>query len=128
MEDPVFGTLRHIVGDLWQRSVTLDLFGETWELPMSVSIRKKGGIEQNQIEACREFSTNLRSVLRATESAIRERSNGKRTTPEGVFFPYMCSKPTFGVFFQSDVDEEHGLAAKFENGKLTQVGPQDIVL
>lgn len=106
----------------------MQLFGKSWEIPLSVVVLKDRGIEQNQVKAYEDFSTNLQEVLRAAEQAIFKLAHGKTTIPEAVHFPSARPKPTFGVLFQSGVDEEHGLAAKFENGKLTKVGPQDIVL
>jgi hypothetical protein len=48
--------------------------------------------------------------------------------PEAVVFRYGNTRPTFGLLLNCTWEEEHGVGIKFVNGKVTQVGFQDIVL
>jgi len=143
IEVQTFGLLTHRVGDLWERQIELTLFGQKCSVPMLVNIPKNGGDpEPNQIEAYNNFNKDIQRILRSTESAIVKHygslKRGKGTMAQdeaakvvkliGVMFPYARKRPTFGFLFNCDWDEENGLAVKFEDGQIAEVGPQDIVL
>jgi hypothetical protein len=53
---------------------------------------------------------------------------GRLIEPEAVVFRYTNARPTFGLLLKCSWEEEHGVGIKFVNGKVTQVGFQDIVL
>ena len=110
---------------------------------MLVNLPKQGGDPKPyQVEAYNTLSADMQRVLQAVEAAIlKVYGSSKRATstptPEdvtkavelvGVIVPYARTRATFGFLFTCDWDQENGLAVKFENGELPEVGPQDIVL
>ncbi len=48
--------------------------------------------------------------------------------PEAITVPYVRPKATIGLLCKCTWEIEHGLAVKFEEGKVVEVGYQDIVL
>lgn len=142
IEDKTFGLLNHVAADLWQRPIELNLFGHTLIVPLYVDIPRKGAPEANQIAAYKKFSQNTSAMIESVETevigyysslhrvkpAIARRAVSVAVTLESVSFPYSRARPTFGFLFRCDWDEEHGLAVKFEDGQITGVGPQDILL
>lgn len=138
--DPVFGNLVHVVSDLWQRPIELPFLGEVRKATLSVNIDPSDGLEPNQIEAYRLFCSDQQGIMRAAETAVREYCErleeqddslpqrlASLVRLEGVLFRYARRKPTFGVLYKCDFDE-NGIAVKFENGKAVETGGQDIVL
>ena len=157
VNDDVFGALTHSAGDLWKRPLELHIFGRTWTIALMVDIDPKDGVEQHQLAAYKTFTEKTDAIVSASEKAIfdyyqsvckevRSRygitnPNDARVPiikssrdvfglvePEGVTFPYARQRPTFGILCQCTWEEERGLAVKYENEKLVDVGFQDIVL
>lgn len=157
INDEVFGVLTHSAGELWKRPLELSFFGGSWTVALMVDIDPREGVEQHQIAAYRTFTENTDAVVSAAEKAIfgyyqsickEARSRYGITNPsdekvpivksirdmfplvepEGVTFPYARQRPIFGILCQCTWEEERGLAVKFEDGKLVDVGFQDIVL
>jgi hypothetical protein len=155
--DPVFGDLSLHISDQWQRPIKIQFLGREWIRPLLVDIDDKDGIEEHQIQAYKDFGKKTDTLLKKAEKAIfthyqsvcseyRSRlgivdPRDERVPiiksvedvyplvePEAVYFPYACSKPTWGLLCLCTWEEEHGLAVKFENGKIAKVGFQDIVL
>lgn len=156
-KDPVFGDLIQVGGDLWKRSMELRFLGRLLRGQLTVDISEKTGLESNQILAFNDFSKRTDAIIADAEKAIydyyrsicddRRSQYGivdpndvllpiiksvsevfKLVTFEGVTFPYVRSQPTFGLLCECTWENEHGLAVKFENGKVVDVGFQDIVL
>ena len=71
---------------------------------------------------------NLYSSLKGGTVISSQDEVSKAVKLVGVTFPYARTRATFGFHFTCDWDEEHGLAIKFEDGELAEVGPQDILL
>jgi hypothetical protein len=155
--DAVFGDLTNAVSDQWQRPIKVHFLGKDWIRPLLVDIDDKEGIEENQIIAYKDYSKRARTLLREAEKAIYDyyqsvsseyrgrfgivNPNDDRVPiiesvkdvfplvePEAVYFPYAHRVPTIGLLCQCTWEEEHGLAVKYENGKIVKVGFQDIVL
>lgn len=142
---------------MWKRELPLRIFGREWMVELAVDIDPKDGVEKNQLLAFAAFNKSPRAFAAAAEKAIfkhyqticseyRDRlgirnPNDKRVPliksikglyrllePECVTFPYVRARPTFGLLCQCTWEEEHGLAVKYEDGKVVEVGFQDIVL
>jgi hypothetical protein len=157
ISDKLFGTLTHSAGDGWKRPIELTIFNRLCTGYLIVLIDPNSGIEQNRLVAYEAFHAQINDVIGATEKAIldyyqsicieyRERrgivDSDDSSMPiiasiqdvsrlvkfEGVFFPYARPRPILGMLFKCTWEEEHGLAVKFENGQVTDVGFQDIVL
>jgi hypothetical protein len=155
--EATFGELTHVAGNMWKRALQLNIFGQNWTISLSVDIDPKGGVEQNQVHAFAAFNSKTAAITAAAEKAIfqhyqtvcseyrsrygiRDPSDERvpliksvkdlyrLVEPESVTFPYVCPRPTFGILCQCTWEEEHGLAVKYEDGKVVEVGFQDIVL
>ena len=59
-----------------------------------------------------------------------ENEFAKLINPTTILFPFIFNdeKTSFGILFDCKWDPSHGLAVLFENGKVTEVGEQDIIL
>ena len=68
--DGVFGRLTHVVGDLWERPIELQIFGRSWTVPLAVNIDPIDGIEAQQITAYRIFIDNQDVIIAAAERAV----------------------------------------------------------
>jgi hypothetical protein len=157
LTNEVFGHLTHVEGDFWKRPIDLKIFGKVWNASLMVDIDPKDGVEKNQIAAFNTFNTNATSILAESEREIvshykavcaKYRTRYGITDPndekvpiiksakelyrlmetEGVTFPYARRHPTFGLLFQCSWEEEHGLAVKYVDEKLVEIGFQDIIL
>ena len=154
--DPTFGELTHCAGDGWRRPLDLRIFNRTTTVSLFVDVSPKG-IEKNQILAYQDFRDNSNALMADAERAIFEYYQAictdyrdrygivdcedelvpiinsveavfKLVKAEGVTFPYVRPRSTFGLLCQCTWEEEHSLAVKYENGKLVEVGFQDIEL
>jgi hypothetical protein len=80
---------------------------------------------------CSEYRSRL-GITRPDDDKVPLISTTKELSellePEALYFRYAHPNPTFGLLFKSTWEEEHGVAVKFENGKVSKVGFQDIVL
>lgn len=157
LNDPVFGNLKHSVADLWEREIKVTIFGIERFLKLSVDIDENEGLEVQQIRAFEQFQQHQDQFLRDAENEIfkyyqsvydeyrskyeivdlddkyvPQISSMERladlVTPVGLIFPYARKKPTFGLLCTCTWEKEHGVAVKYEEGKITEVGFQDIVL
>jgi hypothetical protein len=138
-----FGLLRHRAADLWERPIAIDFAGRHYAVPLFVDISKTlDGPDANQLAAYEHFSGDIAAAARAAETALVEHVRSISPPPaaapsqealatvelEAVSFPYARPRPTFGFLFASVLEPEHGLAVKFENGRVAAVGTQDILL
>jgi hypothetical protein len=157
IHEQTFGDLTYVAGDLWKRPFQLKIFGKEWTVSLTVDIDPKDGVEENQVMAFNTFNAETSHLIAAAEKAILSYYQSvckeyrsrygisdpndekvpivkslkevyKLVEPEGVTFPYVRLRPTFGILCQCTWEEERGLAVKFENGKIVSVGFQDIVL
>jgi hypothetical protein len=152
-----FGVLELVVSNLWKREMPLTIFDREWTVELLVNIHPDEGVEQNQVQAFAAYQKQVSAIAKASEEAIlkyyqsvcddyRGRAGvtdphdkrlpladstsdiARLVEPRGVTFPYVRPRPTFGLLFECTWEEEHGLAVKWEAGKITEVGYQDIVI
>lgn len=157
IEVPVFGQLHHVQSDLWQRGVEVTMFGRTMKLRLLVDIDDEERVHSNQIRAFEDFSKRQDEMLRIAERAMLKyyqsvcdeyrgrfgvtdqhddrvpivsnlKEFAKLVTPTDLTFPYATSRTTIGLLCDCTWEREHGLAVKFEEGHVSEVGFQDIVL
>jgi hypothetical protein len=155
--DSVFGELTRSVSDLWEKRITLRLFGRDHSVSLFVNIDEYEGLKRNQIRAYETFNQKTAQLMSEGEDrlfayyrsvceeyrdqlGVTERKHSKvplisshdelarLVSPEAVVFRYANTRPTFGLLLKCTWEEEHGVGIKFVNGKVTQVGFQDIVL
>jgi hypothetical protein len=110
-----------------------------------VQIDDDEGLEQKQIRAFQQYREGSSQLLREAEKSMLAYYQSvcedygapsissvaqfaRLIQPESLYFPYVRPRPTFGLLCQCTWEPEHGLAVKFVNGKVTEVGFQDIVL
>ncbi len=146
-DDPVFGTLSYVAGDLWKRPFGLDIFGRWQDGWLYVDIDPDEGLEQHQIDAFDGLSRAPERAARDAENAVFRYhlslvADGEHELPpakaaqtifpmiafQGITFPYAHSLPTYGLLFKPSWEVERGLAVKFENNQVVEVGFQDIIL
>jgi hypothetical protein len=145
MTDPVFGELKRVGSDLWERSTELRFLGKSHAVLLNVQIDDDAGLEKKQVRAFQQFSEGSSRLLREAEKSILAYYQSvcedygvpsvssvaqlaRLIQPEGLYFPYVRPRPTFGHLCKCTWEPEHGLAVKFVNGKVAEVGFQDIVL
>jgi hypothetical protein len=155
--DEEFRGLTRSVSDLWERPIDLPFLGQVRAVRLWVLIDEEGGIEPPQAEAYRDFIGRVNRYMGSAEEAILryyrsvcDNYRGKMgigadddpkvpligsvgelarlVTLEGVYFKYGCDKPTCGLLCDCTWEEEHGLGVLFEEGEVTDVGFQDVVL
>jgi hypothetical protein len=157
IDDPVFGHLTRSVVDLYERDYSLKLFGKKHVVKLQVNVCPEDGLEKKQIRAFQLFEQQLARMLAEAEkkmlayyqsvcadyrndlgiTAARDKRVPLIKTvaelahlvkPEAILFRFGRLRPTFGLLCQCTWEIEHGLAVKFVNGKVAEVGFQDIVL
>ena len=140
IDDSVLGHLKHVVGDLWEAPVSVMFCEKMWDISLSIRIDEQCGIEQEQQKAYGLFVENQEVIMLETQSKLREyaKSHGvknvdgasllKNVRPTKVFIPYASQSPTLGILFDAKWDMSHGAAVKYVDGRLVEVGQQDIVL
>lgn len=72
-----------------------------------------------------EFDSDKNAPIVNSESEF-----ARLVTPTDIFFPrvFLKNKTLFAVLFDCAWDSSHGLAVVFANGKVSEVGEQDIIL
>ena len=128
-----FGELTHVVADLWQRPIKLTFLGRAVTVPVSVNLdEKKPVAEPEQVKAFEAYTAAPGKFIAAAENALQKAFKAQlagkgKIALESVSFPYARPCPTFGFLCTCNWEED-GLAVKFEDGKLAEVGTQDILL
>jgi hypothetical protein len=144
-QDPVFGRLTYESG--WTRPYAIPLFGRINHVPIVIAGDEDGEIEPSQQEAFKAFDTSKVELAQAAERALhshynnireelRERTGGEpHNVPDfvrvrAVFFPETFGEEerVVGLLFDAAWDPSLGVAVKFVNEQIAEVGPQDIVL
>lgn len=153
----VFGLLRRSssLDSLWERTIELTLFGQVQELQLAVNGNYADGFEMIQQDAYKRFTRKQKSLLRAAEKAlfdyyheyceeyrdrfgefadewapiVKTRSEFARIVkPSSLYFPWATSSRTVGLLLECTWDTSHGLAVKFVDEEVAEVGSQDIVI
>ncbi|MEC0766840.1 DUF6985 domain-containing protein [Bacillus atrophaeus] len=152
----VFGELSYDYG--WKRELKVNLFGHERLLILDIDSDEDAEFEDAQVNAYQQFFKNKDILLKSAEDSILKYYldvNDDYRQRLGVEFadekaPILTTKeelanliiPTqliFPMVFDEDVrqvgllldcswEPEHGLAVKFENEEVVEVGFQDIVL
>ncbi len=104
------------------------------------------GISDHQVEAFRHFNHECLTGLASCEVAIKRYcanlannlDGGQRVVdinppsehvrPVAVLFDYLFGSVCFGILCDCDWDWDNGVAIKFENGEVTEIGTQNLIL
>jgi predicted DNA-binding WGR domain protein len=153
----VFGLLSrsHGLDSLWERTIELTIFGQVRELQLAVNGNYAEGFDTIQQDAYKRFTRKHKSLLRAAEKAlfdyyqencedyrdqfeefadewapiVETRSEFARIVePSSLCFPWATSSRTVGLLLECTWDTSHGLAVKFVDEEVAEVGSQDIVI
>lgn len=153
----MFGELTLVGSDLYERDLELKLFAKKFRVRLQVNICPQDGLEDRQLRAFEQYQQSTARLLAEAEkkmlayyqsvcedyrddlgiTAAKDRrvpliktvaELARLVKPEALYFPYVRPRPTCGLLCQCTWESEHGLAVKFVNGKVNEVGFQDIVL
>ncbi len=156
MKHEVFGELEYN-HSWWERKENIYFCGEKNEVTICVNGNENGEFEEVQKEAYNNFFSDVKNLLMDAEDSIyeyyqevcedyRERmgDGADESIPlisikeeirnlirlNEVLFPWVFKKEIreVGLLLTCSWEPEHGLAVKFENEKIVEVGYQDIVL
>jgi hypothetical protein len=155
IEHPVFGK---IIFDLsWEGELDINIFGQSKKVILYIHGDEKGEFKEGQIEAFQNFMDKCSDLLELSEEDIfkyyLDNNNEIREILEDStdgLAPHIKDKkelsqllvPTHllirevlddgirvvGLLFDCTWDTSHGLAVRYENEEITEVGPQDILL
>jgi hypothetical protein len=141
----------------WEGEKKVSFFGKNRLITLIINGEEDGDFEQSQIDAFVKFFNDKEKLLLEAEDEIykyyqdvcldyRDRledsadefapsiSNKKEIANlvelNQIIFPYAFGKNVrkVGLLLNCTWEPEHGLAVKFENEKIVEVGYQDIVL
>lgn len=152
----IFGELSYEYG--WKREIKVNLFGDEIILTLIVDGDDDADFEGAQVSAYQQFFSVKDSLLKEAENSIlqyylevykdyRQRLGdkfadkmapisstkdeiSKIVKPKQLMFPMVFNDDVrqVGLLLECTWEPEHGLAVKFENEKVVEVGFQDIVL
>ncbi|QQZ59711.1 hypothetical protein JI735_24325 [Paenibacillus sonchi] len=156
IEHQVFGLLNYDYG--WKKNIVITMFGHEKLLTLSIDADIDAEFEDAQIIAYKFFFRNMNELLMNAEDEIlkyylevieeyRERLGekfadkmapvisskeelSKLIEPKRLLFPMVFDERVrqVGLLLECTWEPEHGLAVKFEDEKIVEVGYQDIVL
>ncbi|MFP3728968.1 DUF6985 domain-containing protein [Priestia filamentosa] len=152
----IFGELSYEDG--WKRDIRISLFGDERIVTLIIDGYDDAEFEEAQMAAYNSFFKDKDRLLKQAEDAIleyylevykeyRERLGdefadkmapvlstkeeiAKIVEPRELFFPMVFDEDVrqVGLLLECTWEPEHGLAVKFEDEKVIEVGYQDIVL
>jgi predicted DNA-binding WGR domain protein len=155
-QHPVFGALERPRGllSLWERPIDIPIFGGA-EVRLTVNGEYPDGVSQLQQNAYSRFMPKQKSLFRQAEKAlfnyyqsicedcrsqfgeyadqwapvVRTMAQFSRiVTPTALYFPSATSRRTVGLLLDCTWDSSHGVAVKYVEERIREVGSQDIVL
>ena len=121
--------------------INTEIWGREFELPVIVKQFKGKEITDTQKEAVESFENNL-NILNSVKDEVEKyitnnglKENGidkvdnifKYVIPKSISVP-KSNKRVVAVMCNYKFDMEHGLAIIFEDEKLKEIGPQDLIL
>ena len=121
--------------------INTEIWGREFELPVIVKQFKGKEITDTQKEAVESFENNL-NILNSVKDEVEKyitnnglKENGidkvdnifKYVIPKSISVP-KSNKRVVAVMCNYKFDMEHGLAIIFEDEKLMEIGPQDLIL
>ena len=142
----------------WYKEIKLSLFGKLQKMGLIIEGDEDAQFENSQIEAYKEFMKNKDILLKKCEEEsyeyyqnvcldYRDRlgnefkdklapivSNQDRLNnlvdPKQILFPMTFGSDIreFGILCECTWEEEHGLAIKYQDEKVVEVGYQDIII
>ena len=156
MNHDIFGELHY--NNNWHKEIELNLFGNTQKMELIIEGEENGEFEEEQIEAYKKFMQNKEELLEMCEEKVyiyyqevnfdyRERLGeqfkdklapvintqdeiNKLVYPKQILFPMVFGDMIreFGLLCECTWEEEHGLAVKYQNEEVVEVGYQDIII
>lgn len=155
MKHEVLGEISH--KEFWQKEFTLDLYSRVEKGKLEISGEHDEEIEALQIKAYTLFIENMVEIIQNTRKklyeyylSVYEKYRDKYgedaynyapivneeikmkelLTFQSVYIPYQfdANELEVGILFDSKWENELGVAAKIINGKVSEIGYQDIIL
>ncbi len=155
IQDPVFGDVTYNCG--WKGAVTLPIWGGSVLVRLVVPCDEDSEVEDDQRQAFLKFKGNLNELVQKSIDAVfacyqrhvQEYRTmlgdladkmapliGSREEMERLLSPtelvvqqtFGSGERVIGLLFDCSWEPNLGLAVKFVNEEVEQVGPQDIVL
>lgn len=128
---------------MFDESIKLNIWGRTLELEVDFDCFEGEKITSIQRDTYNEFKDNADQILPNAYSMIKEYCEKnysslitdnfenifKYVKPKQLYIKRsVTEKKIAGLLCNFKFDNEHGLAVYIENGEVTKVGPQDIIL
>ena len=156
IQHKMFGELAYYHG--WKRAMNITLFGHEKTVTLNIEAEDDAEFEDAQVNAYHTFFGDKNRLLNLAEDAIfnyylkvceayRQRIGEKLAKkmapiistkneiativePKQLIFPMVFDKDMkqVGLLLECTWEPEHGLAVKFEDEEIVEVGFQDIVL
>ena len=156
MNHDVFGELYY--NNSWYKEIELNLFGNIQKLDLIIEGEEDAEFEEEQLEAYKKFMKEKEKLVRSCEEEVynyyqkvnvdyRERLGeqfkdklapvintqdeiNKLVYPKQILFPMVFGDMIreFGLLCECTWEEEHGLAVKYQNEEVVEVGYQDIII
>lgn len=151
-----FGELTYNYG--WKRDTKIRLFGHEKTITLNIDGEDDAEFEDAQVSAYQKFINDKEHLLNLAEDAILEyylevyedyrqrlgekfadkrapvistkEEIAKMVEPKQLIFPMVFDEDVrqVGLLLECTWEPEHGLAVKFEDEEIVEVGFQDIVL
>lgn len=152
----VFGNINYDYG--WVKESNMYCWGEKRLIKVIIDAEEDADFESNQEEAYKIFFSNYNNFIAKAEKAVfkyyqeicsdyrdklsdddkdknvpivtSEKDMVKLVKPKQIFFPMTFDKDVreVGILLDCTWEIEHGLAVKFQNEEIVEVGYQDIIL
>ena len=152
----ILGELYYDYG--WYKEIELTLFGKLQKMELIIESEEDAQFETAQIEAYKKFIQNKDKLLKKCEkdtykyyqevnSDYRDRFSDEfkdkmvpiiktqndlnnLIKPKQLLFPMVFGREIreFGVLCECTWDVEHGLAVKYQNEEIVEIGYQDIII
>ncbi|PFR94789.1 DUF6985 domain-containing protein [Priestia megaterium] len=156
IQHKMFGELAYYHG--WKRAMNITLFGHEKTVTLNIEAEDDAEFEDAQVNAYYKFFNDKERLLNLAEDAIlnyylevyedyRQRLGEKFADkmapvistkdeianivePKQLIFPMVFDEDVrqVGLLLECTWEPEHGLAVKFEDEEIVEVGFQDIVL
>ena len=152
----IFGELYYNYG--WYKEIELNLFGKLQKMELTIESEEDAQFETTQIEAYKKFIQQKSKLLKNCEkdtykyyqeicSDYRDRFGNRSKDklapivktqndlnnliePKQLLFPTVFGSDIreFGILCECTWEVEHGLAIKYQNEEIVEIGDQDIII
>lgn len=156
MEHPLFGEIRYDLS--WEGELNINIFGEIKRIVLYIHGDEVGEFNAGQTNVFASFMNRESELLQLSENAVYEyyldtymeirdmvgedmadkiapHINNREELAKLIEPTHLLIREVFsdglrvvGLLFDCTWDTSHGLAVKFENEHIVEVGSQDIVL